>query len=83
MLFYLGTRDDHAFWMRNTCIPLDLLYVDADGTIVGILEDVPILNDDQRAVGRPSTHVLEVNGGWCRRHGVRIGQKLLFPGRSK
>ena len=83
MLFYLGTREDHAFWMHNTCISLDILFVDELGTIVGILEDVPVLNDQPRGVGRMSTHVLEVNGGWCRRHGVRTGQKLLFPKLSK
>jgi uncharacterized protein len=83
MLFYLGTREDHAFWMHNTCIPLDILFIDELGTIVGIKEDVPILNDQPRSVGRMSTHVLEVNGGWCRRHGVRAGQKLLFPKVSK
>ncbi len=79
MLFYLTAREDHAFWMRNTCIPLDMLFVDELGTIVGILEDVPILNEEPRSVGRLSSYVLEVNGGWCRRHGVRAGQKLLFP----
>jgi uncharacterized protein len=83
MLFRLGERDDHAFWMRNTCIPLDMLFIDADGTIVGVLEDVPILNEDPRSVGRPSTHVLEANAGWARRHGVREGQKLLLPAAAK
>ncbi len=83
MLFYLAGRDDHSFWMRNTCIPLDMLFVDESGAIVGILEDVPILNEEPRGVGRLSTHVLEVNAGWCRRHGVRAGQKLLFPSPSK
>lgn len=79
MLFYLSERDDHSFWMHNTCISLDMLFVDELGTIVGILEEVPTLNDEPRGVGRMSTHVLEVNAGWCRRHGVRAGQKLIFP----
>src|SRR5262249_32790730 len=68
MLFLLGRREDHAFWMQNTCIPLDLLFLEEDGTIVGILEDLPILNDTPRSVGRPSVDVLEVNAGWCKRH---------------
>jgi uncharacterized membrane protein (UPF0127 family) len=79
MLFLLGRREDHAFWMHNTCIPLDLLFLDEDGTIVGILEDLPILNDTPRSVGRLSVNVLEVNTGWCKRHGLKPGQKLVLP----
>jgi uncharacterized membrane protein (UPF0127 family) len=79
MLFVLGNREDHAFWMHNTCIPLDLLYLEDDGAVVGILEDLPTLNDTPRSVGRPSVNVLEVNAGWCKRHGVKVGQKLVLP----
>jgi uncharacterized protein len=83
MLFYLAGREDHAFWMHNTCISLDMLFVDELGTIVGILEDVPVLNDEPRSVGRMSSYVLETNAGWCRRHGIKSGQKLLFPSLPK
>jgi uncharacterized membrane protein (UPF0127 family) len=79
MLFDLRVRDDHKFWMHNTCIPLDLLYVDEDGLIVGIVENAPTLDDQSRGVGCPSRYVLEVNAGWSRRHGVRAGQKLVLP----
>ncbi len=78
MLFLLP-REDHAFWMHNTCIPLDLIYID-DGVIVGIVEEAPVLNDTPRRVGRESNYVLEVNGGWCRQHGVREGQRVVLPG---
>jgi len=74
MLFDLRTREDHKFWMHNTCIPLDLVYLDDDGLIVGIVENAPTLNDDPRGVGCPSFYVLEVNAGWARRHGVKAGQ---------
>jgi uncharacterized protein len=79
MLFDLGVREDHKFWMHNTCIPLDLLYVDEDGLIVGIVENAPTLNDDPRGVGCPSRYVLEVNAGWARRHGVKAGQPMSLP----
>jgi len=77
MFFDLGERANHRFWMRNTCIPLDLLYVDVDGLIVGIVENAPILDDGELSVGRPSVSVLEVNAGWTRRHGVRAGQRVV------
>jgi uncharacterized membrane protein (UPF0127 family) len=79
MLFDLREREDHRFWMHNTCIPLDMLFVDDDGLIVGIVENAPTLNDESRSVGCPSRWVLEVNAGWSRRHGVRAGQHLVLP----
>ena|SRR5215467_2817697 len=83
MLFRMGRREDHQFWMRNTCIPLDLLFVEDDGLIVGIVENAPTLNDEERGVGCPSTWVLEVNAGWTRRHGVRAGQRLTIPDEAR
>jgi uncharacterized membrane protein (UPF0127 family) len=79
MLFDLEVRDDHKFWMHNTCIPLDLLYIDEDGLLVGIVENAPTLDDTSRGVGCPSRWVLEVNAGWSRRHGVVAGQHVKLP----
>ena len=79
MLFKLQDRRDHTFWMQNTCIPLDMMFVDQDGLIVGIVEGAEPLTTAERAVGCPSVYVLEVNGGWSRRHGVRPGQRLGLP----
>lgn len=78
MLFRLP-RKDQTFWMHNTCISLDMLFIEGDGKIVGILENVPTLNDEPRSVGVPSEYVLEMNAGWCKSHGVRSGQKVTLP----
>ena len=79
MLFNLEERRDHTFWMHNTCMPLDMLFVDEDGFIVGIVESAQPLTDSSRSVGCDSRYVLEVNAGWCRRHAVEPGQKLAIP----
>jgi uncharacterized membrane protein (UPF0127 family) len=79
MIFDMQEHSIHRFWMRNTCIPLDMLFVERDGLVVGILENVPTMNDDERAVLCPSSYVLEMNAGWARRHGVRAGQRLTLP----
>lgn len=79
MLFKLSGRRDHTFWMHNTCISLDIMFIDDDGVIVGIGEAAPTLSDDVVSVGCPSVYVLEVNGGWARRHGVKPGQKITIP----
>jgi uncharacterized membrane protein (UPF0127 family) len=79
MLFKLEGHTDHVFWMQNTCIPLDMMFVDDDGVIVGIVEGAEPLTETGRSVGCPSSFVLEVNGGWSRKHGVAPGQKIAIP----
>ncbi|HEY4118295.1 MAG TPA: DUF192 domain-containing protein, partial [Byssovorax sp.] len=80
MIFLFPTKEDHSFWMHNTCIPLDMLYIDDDGLVVGIEENTPTMSDDTFSVGCSSKYVLELNAGWCRRHGVVAGQKVRFDG---
>jgi len=83
MLFRLEERREHTFWMHNTCIPLDMMFVDDDGLIVGIVESAMPLDDATRSVGCPSTWVLEVNAGWSRKHGVKPGQRLGIPASAR
>ncbi|MES1177213.1 MAG: DUF192 domain-containing protein [Myxococcales bacterium] len=74
MLFsWGGEQEPRTFWMHNTCIPLDMMFIARDGTITGILEQVPTLNDEPRGVPCPAAYVLEVNAGWSRSHGVKPG----------
>jgi uncharacterized membrane protein (UPF0127 family) len=80
MLFSWENESARTFWMRNTCIPLDMLYVSKDGVIAGILEQVPTLSDAPRGIECPVAHVLELNAGWARAHGVRPGMKLKIEG---
>jgi uncharacterized protein len=80
MIFVFEEREEHAFWMHNTCIPLDMMFIDKDGFITGIEENVPTMNDNTYSVGCPSTYVLEVNAGWSRSHGVAPGQKAKIEG---
>ena len=77
MLFSWPDSRRRSFWMKNTCIPLDMLFIDDEGYIVGILENVPTLNLAARNVACPAQHVLEVNAGWTRKHGVFAGQKIV------
>ncbi len=76
MLFSWNKQEVRTFWMRNTCIPLDMLFIAADGTIAGVLEQVPTLNDDSRTVACPVAHVLEMNAGYARSHSIKAGQKV-------
>lgn len=78
MLFSWHGERIRSFWMKNTCLPLDMLFIAEDGYIVGILENVPTLNLRPRGVRCPAAHVLEVNAGWTRHNGVFAGQKLTI-----
>ena len=80
MIFRFEEKTNHSFWMHNTCIPLDMLYLDDDGLIVGIEENTPTLSDDTFEVGCESQYVLEVNAGWTRAHGVMAGQRVKLEG---
>jgi uncharacterized protein len=78
MLFSWETEEVQSFWMKNTCIPLDMLFVAKDNTIAGILEQVPTMNEASRSIPCPVAHVLEVNAGYCRKHGIRAGQRIAL-----
>lgn len=76
MIFTWPDEARRGFWMRNTCIPLDMLFIAKDGFIVGALEQVPVMNEAPRGVPCDAMHVLEVNAGYLRKHGVRPGQRV-------
>jgi uncharacterized membrane protein (UPF0127 family) len=78
MLFEMGFEKDWAFWMRNTLIPLDMIFIGKDMTIAGIVENAEPLTESLRQVGKPSLYVLEVNGGWTKASGVAAGAKVRF-----
>jgi len=76
MLFVFSESAEHAFWMKNTLVPLDMIFVDEGGTVVGVVERAEPLSTALRGVGKPSRQVLEVPGGWAAEHGVRPGDRV-------
>ena len=76
MLFVWDHEATRSFWMRNTCIPLDMLCIDAQHTIVGIIEQVPTMNEASRRIPCPARYVLEVPSGWTRAHRVQPGHSV-------
>lgn len=78
MLFSWPREEVRTFWMRNTYLPLDVLFISGRNVITGIVADVPPLSDGLWSSPGPAAHVLEVNAGFCRRHGVLPGQRVLF-----
>jgi uncharacterized membrane protein (UPF0127 family) len=78
MLFLMGYEKDWAFWMHNTLIPLDLIFIRRDMTIAGIVPNAEPKTDLLRKVGDRSLYVLEVNGGYTASKGVTANAKVWF-----
>lgn len=73
MLFDFMTPRRVGFWMRNTFIPLDMLFVKSDGEIVAIMENVTPHSEDPVGPDRPVRAVLELNGGIVKKLGIKVG----------
>ena len=80
MLFIFPSEVVQSFWMRNTLIPLDMLFIDKDMRVVGVVQWAEPQTLTGRTVGRPSLYVLEVPGGWTSRNGVRAGSTVELEG---
>ncbi len=78
MLFIFPDDIDHRFWMENTYLSLDMVFIDSTGTVVGVLDHVPPLTRDSRHVGVPSRYVLEVGAGNAAKLGYRVGTPLAI-----
>ena len=78
MIFLFPTESEHAFWMRNTPIPLDMIFINSAGKIVGVVEQAVPFSTDSRSVSAASQFVLEINGGLSKRHGIKIGDSVRF-----
>lgn len=79
MLFIFSESDRHGFWMKNTFIPLDMVWIEADGTIAEIQRDIqPCYSDPcpSYAPDSPGLYVLELAAGEADRLGLQEGDRL-------
>jgi len=83
MLFIFPAEVVQSFWMRNTLIPLDLVFIDKAMRVVGVVQWAEPRTLTSRTVGKPSLYVLEVPGGWASRNGVRAGSTVELEGPLK
>jgi len=80
MIFVFAQPQHLTFWMKHTEIPLDMIFAAADRKIVGIVANATPLSERSLSVDGDSEYVLEVNGGFCARHGIKAGDVLKFAG---
>lgn len=79
MLFVFGEEGERSFWMSNTPIPLDILYIRGDGVIRTIAARTTPYSEKSIPSRGPVRYVLEVPGGWSERHGVKPGDTVTLP----
>ncbi len=79
MLFDYKEPTVATMWMRNTLIPLDMLFVDEHGRIVNIHERAVPQSDDVIAAAGPVRAVIELAGGAAARLGIKPGDRVLYP----
>jgi uncharacterized membrane protein (UPF0127 family) len=82
MIFVFPNSAPRNFWMHNTPISLDMIFADAAGVVVGIVANAEPFSDKLLGVEGKSQYVLEVNGGFCAKNGVKPGDRLDFSGFS-
>jgi uncharacterized membrane protein (UPF0127 family) len=80
MIFLFEQQQRQSFWMKNTLISLDIVFVSSDWKVVGILRDVPPLTEDPRFVSAPSQYVLEFAAGTTARIGLAEGASVSISG---
>ncbi|HYQ81026.1 MAG TPA: DUF192 domain-containing protein [Anaeromyxobacteraceae bacterium] len=78
MLFVFDEEAEQSFWMKNTLIPLDMIFIDEAGAVVGIVERAEPHSTTLRSAGAPSRYVLEVAGGVAAERGIRSGDRVRF-----
>ena len=76
MLFLMGNDAVWAFYMRNTFIPLDMIFIARDLTVAGVVPNAQPCTETLRSIHKPSSYVLEVNGGWAATHQITTGAKV-------
>ncbi|MBO6586286.1 MAG: DUF192 domain-containing protein [Gracilimonas sp.] len=78
MLFIFPNEAPRSFYMANTPLPLDIIFVNADSTIVRIHHNTTPFNSEQLPSEKPARFVVETNGGYCVSNDIQEGMRIRF-----
>tara|TARA_Y100000389_G_C17169842_1_gene368567 strand:- start:243 stop:656 length:414 start_codon:yes stop_codon:yes gene_type:complete len=67
---------NNSVWMKNTYIPLDVIFLDHDYKVLGFVEDTVPLSLKTVEIDKKSNYIIEVNAGWIRKNNLKIGNKM-------
>ncbi len=80
MLFVFPQEQPLSFWMRNTLIPLDMIFIGKDLKVTGVVANAEPKTMNSRHAGGPAMYVLEVPGGWAEKAGIQPGLPVKIDG---
>jgi uncharacterized membrane protein (UPF0127 family) len=78
MIFIFDQLDVLNFWMKNTFIPLDILFIDQNHQIIKIKENCQPLNESIISSDAKAINAIEINAGLVKKHNIKIGNKIIF-----
>jgi len=78
MLFIYKTSKKRSFWMKNTHVPLDIMYIDKGFHIVSIQKNTKPLDESKYPSYKKAMYVVEVNAGFCDTHAIKVGDSISY-----
>lgn len=78
MLFIFPIAEEHSFWMKNTLISLDIIFVDVNRKIIKIHKNTTPMSTKSLPSGGPTLYVVEVNAGYTDKYGINEGDYINF-----
>lgn len=78
MLFVFDKSEQRSFWMKNTYLPLDIVYISKDSTIVSVSENTTPFSEQTVMSKGPALYVLEINAGLYKQYGLETGDKFYW-----
>jgi uncharacterized membrane protein (UPF0127 family) len=79
MLFLFPREEPLSFWMKNTPLPLDIVFINSARTIISITANTTPFSEEPLPSAGPAQFVLEVNAGFCQKHGITTGARVDLP----
>ncbi len=78
MLFVFDDEQYRSFWMKNTILPLDMIFVNSKLEIINIRKNTRPFDESQYISTAPAKYVIEVNAGFTNRYNIKSGDKISF-----
>ena len=78
MLFIFENERPQYFWMKNTYIPLDIIFINKSKEIVTIRDNTTPLSESSIPSDKPAQYVVEINAGLCNNYKIEVGDKIIY-----